>query len=84
VLYPPERKPSTRIEVYAIGQPDMESPSVQAYLDCHDHAVKCAQTNRDLFAHRIKYCLFEKRPNLLDAEQGEDTDTCKIAGADES
>jgi len=39
---------------------------------------------RDLVAHRIKYCLFEKGPNPLDAEGGEDTDTPTILEADES
>jgi len=60
------------------------SPEFQTYLDQHDHAVKWAQANRDLVAHRIKYCLFEKEPNPLDTEEGEATDTPAIAEADES
>jgi len=58
------------------------SAEFQAYLDHHDHAVKWAQPSRDLVAHRIKY--FEKGPNPLDAEEGEDTNTPTISKADGS
>lgn len=60
------------------------SAEFQTYLDQHDHAVKWAQANRDLVAHRIKYCLFEKEPNPLDAEEGDDTEMPAIVEADES
>jgi len=56
----------------------------QGYLDHHDHAVECAQANRDLVAHRIKYCPFEKGPNPVDAEEGGDTHAHRIAEAGES
>jgi len=58
------------------------SAESQAYPYHHDRAVKWAQATRDLVAHRIKYCLLEKGPNPLDAEEGEDTDTPTIAEAD--
>jgi len=41
-------------------------------------------SNRDLVARRVKYCLFEKGPNPLDAEEGGDTHTPKTTEADES
>jgi len=53
------------------------------FLDQHDHTVKWAQANRDLVSHHIKYCLFDKGPNPLDAEEGADTDTPTIAEVDE-
>ena len=53
------------------------SAEFRTYLDQHDDAVKWAQAG-DLAARRIKDCLFDKGPNLLEAEEGEDTDTLMI------
>ena len=62
------------------------SAEFQAYLDLdhHDHAAKRVQATRDLVAHRIKYCLFEKGPNPVDTEKREDTDTLMTTEADYS
>lgn len=47
---------------------DPNHAELKSYLERHDYAVKWAQANRDLVAHRIKKCLFDQGPNPLDAQ----------------
>jgi release factor H-coupled RctB family protein len=41
------------------------SAELRTHFDQHDYAIKWAQANHDLVAHCIKYCPFDKGPNLL-------------------